>query len=46
MAAPVSASLTAPLDRSTIPPAPFNVCFVLLVFNVTASSRSVVTAAA
>jgi arabinofuranan 3-O-arabinosyltransferase len=34
MAAPVSAPLTAPLDRNAIPAALFNVCFVLFVINV------------
>ncbi|MBU6459165.1 MAG: DUF2029 domain-containing protein [Bradyrhizobium sp.] len=34
MAAPVSASLTAPPDRNAIPAALFNVCFVLFVINV------------
>ena len=33
MAAPVSAPLTAPPDRSAIPSALFNVCFVLSVIN-------------
>ena len=34
MAAPVSVPLTVAPDRSAIPPALFNVCFVLFVINV------------
>ena len=35
MAAPVSVPLTAAPDQTAIPPALFNVCFVLFVINAT-----------